>query len=304
MKNLLLALVLVSTCSFLSAQKVSLQYNLKAGNVFKLNQNVLQNIHQDINGMSMDIKMTMTAQTVYTVDKVENSNYYLTISYESLAMKMESMMMNMSYDSKDTASQNNPLQAGLSAVVGSKFNAVMDNKGKVLSVSGYDAIVKKITDKMAGDDQKLQQATSLVNQQFSDENMKSSIETMTAIFPENPVAIGESWTVKILTRSTMEIANECTYTLKEADAGKWVLEGANKLSTNGEQAVATNGMNAHFLLSGDGKQNIILNSSTGWMVEAKQHSVIDGKVSIEGGQLPAAMEVPMKIEMDVQATSL
>jgi len=304
MKKMILAVLVLCSGSYLSAQKVSLQYNLKQGSVMTVNMNSVQNIHQEIQGMTMDIKMTIGGKTSYTVDKVESGNFFITVSYETLTMKMESAMMNSEYDSQGTIDPNNPMHTALNAIVGSKFQAVMDAKGKVISVSGFEDIMKKLTDSMGGDKEKADQVAAGIKQQFSDESMKSSIETMTAIFPDAPVAVGDTWVVKTITKSGMEINNENTLTLKEATADKWVIEGIVKLVTNSDVIVPTNGMSSRFSLSGDGQQNITMNPSTGWFVEVKQHQLLDGKVAIEGGQLPAPMEIPMKIEGDTQTTTL
>lgn len=304
MKKMMLAVLLLCSGSYLSAQKVALQYNLKPGSVMMVNMNSVQNIHQEVQGMSMDIKMTVGGKTAYTVDKVESGNYYLTVSYETLTMKMESAMMNMDFDSQGTIDPNNPMHTAMNAIVGSKFQVVMDSKGKVSSVTGFDNIMKKLTDSMGGNQAMADQLAASIKQQFSDESIKSSIETMTAIFPDAPVAVGETWVVKTTTQAGMVINNENTLTLKEASADKWVIEGALKLNTNSEVVVPTQGMSSRFSLNGAGNQNITMNPTTGWFVEVKQHQLLDGKVALEGGQLPAPMEIPMKIEGDTQTTTM
>lgn len=304
MKKISVVLLMACVAMFAQAQKVSLRYNFKEGAMFYANQTTVQNIHQDIMGNAMDIKMTVDARTSYSVLKVENDVATVEVTYESLGMKMESPMMNMAYDSKGEIDANNPMHTALRTIVGKKFVMVMDKYGKVSSVTGFEKVMDELVAKFNGNKEMAEQIAASVKQQFSDEAMKSSMEMMTAIFPENPVSVGESWVVNSVLRSGMEINSQNTLTLKSAVDGKWVISGAADLATNSEATIQTQGMDSHFSLTGKAQYEMVLDAATGWLQQSSVNQVIDGKVSLEGGQLPSAMEIPMKIESQTKMTNI
>lgn len=304
MKKFTVALMLLSVTLFMHAQKVSLKYNFKEGAKFVANQTSVQKIHQDVMGNSMDITVTVVAKTSYAVLKTDKEQTTLEMTYEALAMKMESPMMNMEYDSNGTVDANNPMHTAFGAIVGKKFLMVMDNRGKIASVTGFEQVMTDLVSRFNGNKEMADQIAASVKQQFSDEALKGSMEMMTAIFPENPVAVGESWVVKTVLRTGMELNSENTLTLKSAADGKWVISGISKLATNSEATVQTQGMDSHFSLTGSAQYEMVLDAATGWLVENSINQTIDGKVSLEGGQLPSAMEIPMKIESQTKMTNI
>ncbi|MFT3739451.1 MAG: DUF6263 family protein [Breznakibacter sp.] len=304
MKKISIVLLAAGMAMFAQAQKVSMRYNLKGGSTFYANQTSVQNIHQDIMGNAMDIKVTLNLRTAYSVLKVENGLSTIDVTYESLGMNMESPMMNMAFDSAGEIDASNPMHSALSTIVGKKFTMVMDSRGKVASVSGFDKVMEELVAKFNGNQEMANQIAASLEQQFSDDAMKSNMEMMTAIFPENAVAIGDTWVVKNTIRSGMELNSENTLTLKDVANGKWMVSGVAQLATNSETAIQTQGMESHFSLTGTAKYEMVLDATTGWLIECNINQSIDGKVSLEGGQLPSSMEIPMKIESQTKTTSI
>jgi hypothetical protein len=295
MKRLMLFALMGSICYLANGQKVALKYNLAEGSSYQMKQVTEQMIKQDFQGMNMEIKMTITANTRYVVNKVSEGQYEIDIIYDQLAMKMESPMMNMNYDSQAVPDVTNPMNAAFSSLIGQKFNMVMDSKGKVLSVKGFENVMDSLTAKMGGNRDAAEQMAASLKDQFGNESMQSSMEMVMAIFPEKPVSVGETWVVNTVSNKGMQMTNENTLTLKDASNGKWVLSGNSKLTTNANLPVENQGMKMTFDLAGASTYEMTLSATTGWIQNSAIDQTISGDLSIEGGQLPAPMDVPMKI---------
>lgn len=307
MKNLKLILIVFVALLIVGAadaQKYELKFNLAPGSNWKAKQSSIMDINQQVMGMSNDMKMTMEAITAYSVDKVVDGNFYLSFTYDAMIMKIESPMMNLSYDSSQPVDAQNPFSNSLGSMIGEKFEVVMDSKGKVMSVNGFDRIMDKMMKSVAGDNGAKDQVIASVKQQFGDDAIKGSIEMSTALFPALEVAIGDTWIVESVVPVNVELKSKSTLTLKDVKDGKWYLEGTSVLNSNKDVAIQANGMTQHIDLKGTSAFKTEVNSTTGWVVESVVNQNIEGVVVIEGGQLPSSMEIPMKIKGTTTVTAM
>jgi hypothetical protein len=305
MKNFVVAMLVLVSLNALNAQKVSLRYNLKQGATYVTNQHVVQNIEQTIMGNSMTIKMTMDTRIKYVVNKIENGNFHLSMVHDGLKVVMESPMMNVEFDSAaENQDESNPMSKSFGAIVGQSYDLVITPTGKVLSVTGFDKVMDKILASVNGNQAMADEVAANIKQQFGEESIKTSIEMMTAIYPENPVSVGESWVVKGMIKSGMELNSESNYTLKSVANGQWNIEGVTTLVSNSDLAIPTNGMTSHFEMNGKSTQKVVVNATSGWLENVEMSQIIDGKVNIEGGQLPSPMEIPMKISAESKIVSI
>ena len=307
MKNLKLILIVFVALLIVGAadaQKYELKFNLAPGTNWKAKQSSIMDINQQVMGMSNDMKMTVEAVTAYSVDKVVDGNFYLTFTYDAMLMKIESPMMNMSYDSKQPVDAQNPLGTTIGSMIGEKFEVVMDSKGKVKSVNGFDRIMEKMLKSTEGDQSTKEQVIASIKQQFGDEAIKGSIEMSTALFPSTMVGIGDTWIVESMVPVNVQLISKSTLTLKDVKDGKWYLEGTSVLNSNKDAAIQANGMTQHMDLKGTSASKTEVNSTTGWVVESVVNQNIEGVVVIEGGQLPSSMEIPMKIKGTTTVTAM
>lgn len=307
MKNLKLILIVFVALLIVGAadaQKYELKFNLAPGTNWKAKQSSIMDINQQVMGMSNDMKMTMEAITAYSVDKVLDGNFYLTFTYDAMIMKIESPMMNLSYDSSQPVDAQNPFSNSLGSMIGEKFEVVMDSKGKVMSVNGFDRIMDKMMKSVGGDNGAKDQVIASVKQQFGDDAIKGSIEMSTALFPAAEVAIGDTWIVESVVPVNVELKSKSTLTLKDVKDGKWYLEGTSVLNSNKDAAIQANGMTQHMDLKGTSSFKTEVSSTTGWVVESVVNQNIEGVVVIEGGQLPSSMEIPMKIKGTTTVTAM
>jgi hypothetical protein len=301
LKVLLLVTMFISGIGFVSAQKQNLKYNLVIGDTYSLNQINAQTIHQDVSGMSIDMNVTSGGLMKFTITKIEAGNIHMNVAYQTLMMKMESSMMNMSYDSREPIDEQNPLHQSMSTMVGEEFELVMSPSGKVLSVTGFERIVKKMSEKL-GNEQMANQMAGSLQQQFGDEAMQYNIEAITAIFPDKEVAIGESWTISGTIKSGMVLNYNTVYTLDGVKDGKWLITGKSKLVSDKNIPVEANGMTQHFALEGDASYTIDLEAKSGWLNTNTINQNMEGTVVVEGGQLPSSMEILMKIGSERKST--
>ena len=287
-----------------SAKKYSLIYNLEKGSKYYLNVSSNQNIHQEVNGMDIDIKITYGGKTSYEVSDIQDNIMELKVIYETLSFTMESPMMNLNYNSEVDSVSDNPMHNALRAVVGVPFDVKIDNKGKVLSVTGFDNVYSGMVDNFGGNSEMVSQMAESIKKQFGNEAMKNSIAVMTDIFPDSKVEVGDSWEKSVVQNAGMSITTNSNITLTEADNNQWTLQGKSELVSNPDSTMEMNGMTQMFDMKGTSEFTMILDAKSGWIKEGDVVQELEGVVSVEGGQLPAPMEIPMKIKTETNTSSL
>ncbi|MBK3519759.1 DUF6263 family protein [Carboxylicivirga marina] len=300
----LLLLVAILLSFNVSAQK-SLRYNLKVGETYSLKQNTVQLIEQNISGMSQNIKNTLGGDISVTIKGKSSNVYSSEVVFESMLFKMESPMMNMSYDSNDTsADETNPLNKTFSLLVGHKFQMKFDDRGNIKEVKGFEEIANKVVAAFGDNPQQAEMMKQTLSGQFSDDNMKHTLSSMLIIYPAEKVKVGSKWTSNTKLKQPVLINNVFNYNVEAVNSSEVKLSGTGTMATAEGQTMQQMGMTQHFDLKGDISFSANINAKTGWPSELKLIQKLDGNVAIESPQLPAPMEMPMKITSESTYTSM
>lgn len=291
-------LVLVALLLISGHSQAQLRYRLTTGEKYGLKQISSQDITQNIQGMTQNIKNTLAGDVSITILSKEADIYSSELVFESLMFKMESAMANMSYDSKDPNQEENMLSKAFDAVVGYGFKMKFDDKGNILEITGFDALVKVIAEKYGSDPASLSLIQESVKSQFSDESMKQNLRSMFIVYPDEKLSSGVQWSNEFETTGAMPMQSKLNYEVKSVNGS--LLE----LIANGTMASAEgftkeqNGMKQQFNLSGDVVVNARIDLKTGWPQKMVHNQNLEGVVVVESAQLPAPMEIPMSIKSE------
>jgi len=286
------------------AQK-SLRYNLKVGEKYGLKQLTTQAIEQNISGMAQNITNTIGGDVTVTIKDKSGDVYTSEVVFESMLFKMESAMMNMTYDSKDeSADQNNPLNKTFSLIVGHPFQMKFDHRGNILEVTGFEEVVNKLIAAFGDNPQQGEMMKQALSGQFSNESMKHSMSSMLIVYPDEKIKVGTQWTSNTKLVQPVAINNTFNYNIDAVSKDVVSLSGTGTLATVEGQSKEQGGMTQHFDLKGDMELTANINAQTGWPSEVKLTQNMDGQVAIESAQLPAPMEVPMKIKTESTFTTM
>ena len=277
------------------AQK-SLRYNLKVGEKYGLKQLTTQAIEQNISGMAQNITNTIGGDVTVTIKDKSGDVYTSEVVFESMLFKMESAMMNMSYDSKDaTADASNPLKKTFDLIVGHKFQVKFDDRGNIQEVKGFEDIANEIVSVFGDNPQQGEMMKKQLSGQFSDENMKHSLSSMFIVYPDEKVKVGSKWTSHTKLMQPVAINNTFNYSVEALNKEQITLSGVGSMATVEGQSMQQMGMTQHFDLKGDLSFSASINATTGWPTEIKLNQILDGNVAIESPQMATPMEMPMKI---------
>ncbi|TRX63270.1 DUF6263 family protein [Carboxylicivirga sp. M1479] len=303
--NQALLIVAVILLSLNVSAQTSLRYKLKVGETYRLKQMTTQGIEQNISGMTQTIKNTFGSDITVAIKGKTGNVYSADMKFESMVFKMESAMMNMSYDSNDaSADATNPLNKSFDLMVGHTFQLKFDDRGNIEEVKGFEEVAQKLVTVFGDNPQQAEMMKSTLSGQFSDDNMKHTLANMFIVYPEDKVKVGTKWTTKTKLMQPITINNTFNYNVDVVSKEAVKLSGSGTMATEEGLSKEQMGMVQHFDLNGELSFTADINVKTGWPNEIKMLQKLDGNVAIESPQLPAPMEMPMKITSESTYTSM
>jgi hypothetical protein len=296
MKKFTLMLIALAIMTQLTdAQKV-LRYKLKVGEKYGLKQMVVQDIEQTIQGMQQTMKQTIGADIVVTITGKEGNIYNSEVKFASMLFKTEHPMMKMSYDSNDeSADKSNPMNKTFDILVGHQFQMKFDDMGHVKEVTGFENILEKIVEAFSDNPAVGEQMQKTLAGQFSNDVMKSSMSTMLIAYPEEKLHKGTTWTNKVQIKKPFVLNNTYNYKVEDLSGSMVSLSGTGNQQSKPGTEMKIAGMTQKVDIKGDVSLTAQIDTKTGWPSEVKMNQTLDGMIKMESPQLPAPMEIPMKI---------
>lgn len=195
-------------------KKHLLRFNFKQGAVANqvMTQDMTMNI--DMAGQEIATKMTMNMFQTYTIKSVKGNKAEIEQKITRVKAKADSPMMQVDYDSSKKDSDPGMLE-GLADLVGQKTMLTLDDRGKTSDV--------KIPDDMKN---------------AGGVNMEEMLSQIVTSMPEQPIAIGETWTVKqdLPLGQMGDTPAEVTYKLVSVNEKLVVLEQALKINLDDMKA--------------------------------------------------------------------
>ena len=145
----------------------------------------------------MQIVQVHTQVVEETVLQTDSTGTLLSVTYLSQAMKTESPMGSMVYDSSDQASASASPFPALGAVVGKGFEVLLTSGGEVVEVRGVDALLQGLREAMPED--LPPDAVEGVIASFNADSLTNEFLESSGMLPSRPVDVGDSWSNSVET---------------------------------------------------------------------------------------------------------
>lgn len=253
-----------------NGEKYELCYNLEQGQTYSQTMSIDMKMVMSAMGQDMDMGMLMSYTMDYTITDVADGVIFCNAKFTEVSMGITGMMGNASYSSSDN-SDYDPMVKMLQGMTKGQFAITMTKYGKVTSMSGLEEMMDNMYSSMGLSASDAAQVKAMMQQSFSEEKMMEQMQSM-AIYPDYPVAIGDSWEMVAKT-SQMELNN--VYTLEKVDDDEVVIAVESEISAGsiegfeGTIAGTQNGTN-------------VVHRSSGWIKESKIKQDITGDGKIQG----------------------
>ncbi|HUW07724.1 MAG TPA: DUF6263 family protein [Williamwhitmania sp.] len=276
--------------------KINLALNLEVGKTYTLNQKSTQDISQLIMGTEQNIKTEISGVNTFLVKAMSDSGYTVELRFKKMLFKMTSAMINMEFNSEKPVGEDDMFGQVMLSFVKNPYTMVLSKTGEVLAVNGVDEAIDKTVNDLDVPDMSKMQIKASVKNSFGSETLKSSFEIIMRCYPEQPVAVGDTWENTVDLKMLGRTIKNNSWTLKAIDDGEATVLGNAKMeAATSDKPIVINGMNARANLTGTEQSTFKLDVNTGWITTATSTSTYEGTLVIEkNAQLPNDLEIPMK----------
>ena len=302
-----IALTILTTFT-VQAKKYDISLNLEEGKTYTLNSKSSIIVTQSYNGNEMKITMNLDFSIDYTVKTAGNNEFVLDVKYTDLGMLMDMPQGKLDYSSGKEVSDtlNDLMSIMFDNMVGKSFEMTLNNKGKVKNVTGFEEIMAHLFDNLPSSiDLQKDQLMGQMNNAFGEDSFKHSMEAATAIFPDKPVKVGDTWEIETTINSTIEFNIKNVYTLEKVTNELYLVKAIGSIGTaQSDEFIERNGVFAKQELSGTSESEITLSKKTGWIQLSEVKQDINGTTYMKQTEDGEVMEMPMKLDGVTTVTSV
>ena len=169
--------------------------------------------------------------------------------------------------------------AGFEAMIGHTLTMVINSDGTVESLEGSDELIDRMLE-ASPEAAQMPQMREIMKKQFGDEALSSMMEQSMAIYPDKPVAIGDSWSRNIDLSQTFPMSIDVTWTLKEVTDDTVLLDVDSTVSSPEDPADTSMGV-IPFNVQLEGTQvgTVTLNRESGWIRKGETTQDVNGTMS-------------------------
>ncbi|MDD3771596.1 MAG: DUF6263 family protein [Weeksellaceae bacterium] len=270
-------------------ESFSFRYNLKKGENYPFYLKISTEQSMSAQGQSMNLSSSRTVDFDYFVESVEGNKFTLKATFKGFSESFKSPIgENISYNTNSAKPTNPDVAQSWSiykSITGQTFTMIVDNKGKVLSVTGLDKVVNNAVEKLKTDftPEEQKEIRSLLEMSLSQEAIRTQFEDSLNIFPDKSLKIGEKWedTQKI-NEGPIKGENKVVRTFEGIQDGKAVITVKGTQSVNGSET--QNGITATMKNTSTLNGRIELDLETGWIKKVSITKVEDMSNTYQQGE--------------------
>ena len=290
-------LITILSLSTVGAQ-TKLEYKLKVGDVFKIQQLAEQDIVQDMSGSKHEMKNLIEGDFTFTVETISDSIYGIKFRFDRFKMTSTSNMLGeiISVDTSKEVTEGDIQGKIFSQLVSSDLMMYMYRNGKVKVVEGAEQLIENMVNSAGEFDEFTKELMKeSVKAEFGNENLGNSFEQMTFIYPTSTVENGDTWSNKF----EGELSSDNTWTLKDQKEGEALISGESKVIFNSIDD------SIEMKLTGVMTSDVTASLESGFISSMRTSSTCTGNSIISnmnGAQVPTTItsNVTYKIIKDVQ----
>lgn len=224
--SVLTCLIIFSACS--KKEKYSLEYKFSSGDSFTQKVEMEASIAQIYNGENVTMATNVISQVNYQIKESNENHFALDFTYEKIKMEMNlgPTKIRINSDTENNIATEKNLSPLFKAATGIPLHFSIDKKGQQQPFNGLEDIYTSMKNVAHPDidKQTWDQMLKDMRQQISENFIQSLLKNTFLQFPEQEIAIGDSWKVKT------QFSNQGTnypyvlmITLKDVEANKATL---------------------------------------------------------------------------------
>ena len=255
-----------------------------------------QDISQTINGSNGSVNQKIGFEYLYSIASVDaDGNTWADIEYTWVLYEQKTLMNKVAYDSSNPPAEVPPEALGYSVMVGKGFSILISPDGEVVEVEGLDELYDAVLDELDIDDWELrQQLELLLETSFGEEAIKESCGELVFSSPDEPIRVGESWSVTVERSLPIPIVVENEYTLRDYDGKIATFDVFSTIVSSEEGMMDIVGVQLGYAVSGTQEGFIEVDTESGLTLTSEISQDISGEaIVIYDGE---EMRIPLEMK--------
>ena len=289
--------LVLSVASQADAKKVKLQYQLKTGDRFTYELNLLQETSQEVMGQSQT--STLNSSHTYEFKVIEvtpTGDCVLNVDLASISMSAASAAGDMKYNSvTDTVVPD--FAKGTAVALHELYTFTLSPLGKITDLKIPDGIVEKVNkvmEKLGG--AQMQIASASAGAAVSAEGFRKTLDGLIISFPDGGAETKKPWEVESKTSQMVSFKVLAKYELMNSSKESNEIKLTAQISQDpNSPPMEMQGMNLTFELLGAKDGTLLLDPATGLLNSSQSVTSISGTIAVDSPQLPSPMSIPMTI---------
>ena len=226
---------------------------------------------------------------VLTVD--EHGVARVRTTYESIRIVQDGPMGRTEYDSADPESVAPQALRPYALMIGESFTMDFAPDGSIDGVEGMEDLFPRMIEEMDLPVGAMRdEVEKTLEDQFGGEAVAGMMGKMKTGFPDEPVAVGESWTRSTQVEKPMPLDVEMTWTLRERRGGVAYLDVTSVTIIDGTTELGSSVMEQH--MSGEATGTVEIDEATGLTLRSHTEDETSGTMTLSGGPM-GDMVMPM-----------
>lgn len=314
MKKIALVLLALLCCGKVAAAAEdsagqTYQLRLRAGQSFRTEVHLTQNVVQEVMGARLEDKQVMDMVVLEDVISVDDlGNMLVEAVYESIVFETEGIGGSFRYDTSSGEALL-PMEKALKAAIGVKFTAIYAPDGRVLEIRGTDELFDRMIAMMEMYDSAQKEAIrDALAEIYSDAALKKMLSQVKGPYPPQDVGVGTEWIVYDRFEQDFVLNMNTTFRLAKLEKGHATVMVAGTLSTPPEGSPLTmDMMKLTYDLEGSQEGWYQIEEVSGWVDTGEIHIVLTGEVSVAmgpNGEVSLTWPLSMTSDMTFKSTEV
>lgn len=299
--GIVFGIVLITLCVIRVEAADKIQYKLKLdkGKKFHMRTTMVQQMSQTIMGQAQQGEQEIGMGIDFDVNDVDgDGNMWIEYTYKWIKFSQKNSMSQVEYDSSKEDSPLTPVSRPFAALLGQGLLMKITPEGRVTEVRNIEKIRKNIVEKFSSEPAS-QQMMGTVDKLLNEQSIMESTESTMAIYPDEPVGIGDSWSRTMVVSSGSPMIIENKWTLADRKNGIAIIDVNSVMTPNPNAEPMDMGtMKVSYKLSGTQSGQMEMHESTGRVIKSTMNQDISGQIVMgdPSGQGMSDMNVPMKVK--------
>jgi hypothetical protein len=258
---------------------VLFKFNLQKGKLYDYNMDFSVMQQAQSRTSNTDMKWSYSLEVADEKKKIKT----IKVTYKKIEMSMDMGGQKMEFSSEKKVETNDLMQLPskmFAAIKGKSFTMEVNEKGEILSVSGFDRIGEVMVNELNLPAESKPMMLQRFKKQFNDNAVKEIFSQAFNIFPNKTISTGDSWVRRPPARDSSKLNTTTTFTVKNIKDGKVYLDMKSNMD-GGSRA------------SGTQTGQMVVSAATGLVLDAvfnekiKGEGTVNSKGRITGKERPA-----------------